>query len=308
MTAFVERAAAKINLTLEVLGRRADGYHELVSLVAFAPDVHDVVTLEPGPDLAVEVTGRIGAQITGENLVSRAADLAREVWAEPQLGRFIVDKNIPVAAGVGGGSADAAAALRAIARANPDPGAEPGADADAALVFGALAPRIGADVAVCLGGGGSEAALMSGIGERVVRPDDIRPGDGPLLAGLGLHIVLVNPGVQVATGAVFQALAAPACENVSTAPVLPRFRHVADLLDYMQAARNDLERPARGIAPVIDDVLAALRAQPDCLIARMSGSGATCFGLFQTAAQAERAAKAITKPQPAWWAASSRLS
>ena len=294
MTAITETAPAKVNLTLEVHGRRADGYHELVSLVAFACDVSDSVRLELGGDLSVDATGRFGQEISGENLIATAAGLARAARPGIRLGRFTVDKTIPVAAGVGGGSADAAAALRALARAN--------GLSDPVQAFGAIAPQIGADVAVCLGGGGCQAALMSGIGERVARPEN-----GTLLDGFDVHGVLVNPGVQVATGAVFKALAAPALADLPPAPALPKFAGLAGLIAYLTASRNDLEPPALAIAPVIGEVLARLSAQRDCRLARMSGSGATCFGLFASADAARQAAAALSASQPDWWVVPSRF-
>ena len=295
MKTFVQTAAAKINLSLEVLGRRADGYHELISLVAFAADIHDTVSLEPGDDIAVDVTGRFGTEIVGDNLVIKAALLALEARPGIKLGRFSIDKGIPVAAGVGGGSADAAAALRAIADAN--------SLADPVNVFGDVAPKIGADVTVCLGGNGAEAALMSGIGERIARPVGQR-----LLDGFDVNAVLVNPRVQVLTRDVFTVLDAPICDTWPDPPKLPSFVDFSELLDYLEVTRNDLQQPALEYAPVIGDVLAVLKAQDTCRLARMSGSGATCFGLFSSRPDAERAANAIRQLQPQWWVECSNLS
>ena len=290
-----EFAAAKINLTLEVLGRRPDGYHELISLVAFARDVGDWLMLEPGPALKVETCGPEAIAIDGANLVFTAVEAIQRANPKIEAGAFRLEKHLPVAAGLGGGSADAAAAIRAIARLNDI--------ADAEAVFGALAGGIGADIPVCIGGGGRQAALMSGIGARVWRP-----AQSPLLPPEGLAAVLVNPRVPVPTGAVFAALAAPGLTSAPDARPLAPFASASACLAYIAASRNDLEAPALTIAPTIAAVLDALRERPACRLARMSGSGATCFGLFEEIGEARSAVAALRHAHPDWWIEATRLS
>lgn len=296
----VERAAAKINLSLEIVGRRPDGYHHLVSLVAFAPDIADTVTmragtLQPGEDVAVALTGLHAAHLGGVNIVATLVATLARTQPGLQLGHFTIDKQIPVAAGLGGGSADAAAALRAIAVANDI--------VDVETRFVALAATLGADVPVCLGGGGVTGAAMAGIGDVVWRPDNRS------LIPTGLFALLVNPGRPVATGAVFRRLDAPpsSAEPVPP-PVIGPFRDADDLLAYLAITRNDLEPPARAIEPKIATVLSAIAAQPGCRLVRMSGSGATCFGVFHDRAAAEAAHGAIHAVEPEWWCATSVLT
>ncbi|TAK47150.1 MAG: 4-(cytidine 5'-diphospho)-2-C-methyl-D-erythritol kinase [Xanthobacteraceae bacterium] len=276
MAVLIERARAKINLTLRVRGRRADGYHDLDSLVAFAA-LADRLALEPGPGIDLVVSGPRAAACgpAADNLVLVAAAQARARIAGLILGRFTLDKRLPAAAGIGGGSADAAAALRLIARANalsPD---------DSRLMDAARAT--GADVPVCLV---SRASRMRGIG------DELQPVAWPRIAA-----VLVNPGVAVATRDVFGALGLKAGEtlaadeNMNCAPLTPT---------GLAAGRNDLEPVAVGLQPVIGDVLAALRAT-GCVLARMSGSGATCFSLYADGRSALSAAHALRRAHPAWW-------
>lgn len=291
-----EFAAAKINLTLEVRGRRPDGYHELESLVAFARDAGDRLVLEPGPQRTLTTLGAEAAAIDGPNLVERAVDAILHHAPDLAAGRFTLEKQLPVAAGIGGGSADAGAAIRALARAN--------AIADPVAAFGSLALTLGADIPVCIGGNGCTAAFMAGIG------DDVwRPASGTLLPPGGLAAVLVNPRVAVSTGAVFAALAAPAL-HTDAAPSRrpPPFATTEDCLAYIAASRNDLEIPATAIAPQIGEVLGALRALAHCRLARMSGSGATCFALFDRWDRAREAATALTRTHPRWWVAATRLS
>ncbi|MEO0809614.1 MAG: 4-(cytidine 5'-diphospho)-2-C-methyl-D-erythritol kinase [Pseudomonadota bacterium] len=292
----IEKAYAKINLNLEVLGLRPDGYHELVSLVAFARDVFDVVTVTPAGKFSLVVSGPSGQHIDGDNLVLQAAEQAATIPAvSQQPGRIDLIKNLPVAAGLGGGSADAAATLRAIARLN--------AIDDIETAFAGLCPKLGADVPVCLQSGDAQAALMWGLGEQVWRPT----GAGGLLPP-GLSALLVNPGQPVPTGAVFRALAASPLEDVPSAPDKPGpFKTTTELVRFLQNSRNDLEKPARSITPLINDVLCALRTQPDCQLARMSGSGATCFGLFEDLSQAETAKARLAAQQTNWWLATTRL-
>jgi len=263
-----EKAPAKVNLTLRVLGRRADGYHEIESLVAFA-GVGDAVTFRPGGALALAMSGPTAAAAgdVADNLVLKAARALAERVESLKLGRFTLSKRLPVSAGLGGGSADAAAALRLLARANrmtPD---------DPRLMQAARAT--GADVPVCLD---PRARLMRGVGDILSDPLDL-----PRLFAL-----LVNPGVAVATKDVFAALNVPSAKP-------------AGLLADITNGRNDLEGPAIELEPAIADVLAVLRKLPGCRLARMSGSGATCFGLFDSTRAASAAARTLRVGYPAWW-------
>ncbi len=280
----IARAPAKVNLTLHVLGRRAaDGYHELESLVAFT-GAGDVLSLEPGPSLSLGVDGPT-AQAAGEggdNLVLRAARALSERAPKLLLGAFRLTKRLPVAAGVGGGSSDAAAALRLLARANGLHGDDP------RLLEAAQAT--GADVTVCLA---PRARMMFGAGETVGAPLELIP----------LPVVLVNPRVAVATGPVFQRLGLQPGERAGAAPH-PAVAESADreaLWRLLGKCRNDLEPAALAEAPVIRDVLALLGAARGCKLARMSGSGATCFGLFTSPRAAARAATTIHAAHPQWW-------
>ncbi len=285
----VTRAPAKVNLTLEVLGRRPDGYHTLDSLVAFA-GVHDTLALAPGTPLSLAVSGPFAeAAGAGEsNLVLRAAHALAARIPGMRLGAFTLVKRLPVAAGLGGGSSDAAAALRLLARLN-----RLGTDHPAVQE---AARGTGADVAVCLH---PRARAMGGIGDRV----------GPALGLPPLAAILVNPGVPLATADVFRALgAAPVSDSLIRADsdAIP-INDAGALLDGLAASRNDLEAPALRLCPPIGDALAALRAQPGCRLARMSGSGATCFGLFTDRASAAVAARRIRRARPGWWVAPTRL-
>ncbi|MBV9555595.1 MAG: 4-(cytidine 5'-diphospho)-2-C-methyl-D-erythritol kinase [Pseudolabrys sp.] len=272
-----ERASAKINLTLRVTGRRADGYHTLESLVAFA-DLSDELTLEPG-ESSLQVTGEFAAAsgASADNLVLKAEAALRAQLGGVKSGRFTLTKNLPVAAGLGGGSADAAAALRLLAKHN-------GVVLDDRRLMDA-ARQVGADVAVCLQ---SKPRIMRGVGDDLGLP----------LALPRLHTVLVNPGVAVATKDVFAAFdrRTASAANVTD---LPSQREA--LLAWLASFRNDLTDAACVRAPVIHDVLAALSSLPGCRLARMSGSGATCFALFDDADEASDAAVSLAKLQPKWW-------
>jgi 4-diphosphocytidyl-2-C-methyl-D-erythritol kinase len=277
-----ENAPAKVNLTLRVLGRRADGYHELESLVAFA-DVADRLALTPGRTLALEVRGPNAAQAgaDADNLVLKAANALTGLIPGLTLGAFALEKKLPVAAGIGGGSTDAAAALRLLARANNLAGDDP-------RVF-AAARATGADVPVCFD---PRTRLMRGIGEKLSAPLKL-----PRLAA-----VLVNPGVAVATKDVFAGWKPVAGPGASLdAAALAQLADPGQLLQFLQSQANDLETPAVALAPVIAEALAALRALPGCAVARMSGSGATCFALMSSAAAAADAAKTMQGKFPDWW-------
>lgn len=283
------RAPAKVNLTLEVLGRRPDGYHILDSLVVFA-GIHDTLALAPGAPLSLAVSGPFAeAAGAGEsNLVMRAAHALAARVPGLRLGAFTLVKRLPVAAGLGGGSSDAAAALRLLARLNRLAANHP--------VVQEAARVTGADVAVCLD---PRARAMGGIGDRV----------GPALRLPPLAAILINPGVPLATADVFRALgAAPAPDGLIRADSdAIRLDDAGACLDALRASRNDLEVPALRLCPPIGDALAALRGQPGCRLARMSGSGATCFGLFTDRASAAIAAHALRRTHPGWWVTPTRL-
>lgn len=265
------RAPAKINLTLHVRGRRADGYHLLESLVAFA-GVGDALQLDPSEPLGLTVSGPFAAGTggTADNLVLKAVRHLASRLPDLRTGHFHLVKRLPVASGMGGGSSDAAAALRLVARLNALKLDHP--------VLMEAARATGADVPVCLA---ARSRIMSGIGDVL----------GPALRPPSRHAVLVNPGVHVATPDVFRALGLVADEM-----------HMVDhRADDVAMGRNDLEAPAIRVAPVIADVLSALQADPACRIARMSGSGATCFGVYETSFASAAAARAIHQRHPEWW-------
>ena len=263
-------ARAKVNLALHVVGRRADGYHLLDSLVAFA-DFGDVVTVEPAPSLSLSITGPMAAGLSAgpDNLVLKAA----QMLGSPLGAAITLEKRLPIASGIGGGSADAAATMQAL-----------GALWGCALPDAGQVLALGADVPVCLAG---QSCRMAGIG------DQISP-----LALPPAHLVLVNPGVGLSTAAVFGALLRR--DNPPLPPAAPMPDAVA-LAAYLGHCRNDLEAPALSLVPQIGAVLAALQGQKGCLLARMSGSGATCFGLFASASAAEAAATALRAQSAAWW-------
>ena len=287
MGALNEHARAKVNLTLRVVGRRVDGYHDLESVVAFA-DCADRLSLTVGSELHLATTGPL-AQACGEttdNLVFKAAQLLRERVPDLKVGHFTLDKVLPVAAGIGGGSADAAAALRLLARANNL------AVDDPRLIE--VARLTGADVPVCLA---SRACVMTGVGETLL----------PLALPI-MPCVMVNPRVPVATKDVFKALGLRSGEllvgvsDVLRAPAWPEpGASLEDWVEALAAGSNDLEAPATRIQPVIGEVIAALNATNGAWLARMSGSGATCFAIYENTAEAQRAAQKIRLDHPGWW-------
>jgi 4-diphosphocytidyl-2-C-methyl-D-erythritol kinase len=272
----VEFAPAKVNLALHVTGRRADGRHLLDGLVAF-PRIGDALEGEPGPELSLRIDGPFAADLSGnDNLVLRAARLLA-----PGRGAALhLTKALPIASGIGGGSADAAAALRLLARLweVPLPGV-------AALL------GLGADLPVCLA---SRPCRMRGVGE-LLDPVSLPP----------FWIVLAHPSVPLATVAVFAALA-----SRQNPPLPPHtgFATPEALFGFLAAQRNDLEPAASALAPPIAEALGALRAQQGCRVARMSGSGATCFGLFAAEPAALAAAGAIRRARPAWWVAAAPVT
>jgi 4-diphosphocytidyl-2-C-methyl-D-erythritol kinase len=286
MTAISERAFAKVNLSLKVRGQRPDGHHDIESLVVFAA-VSDHVTLEPATDASVEVTGPFAMAIAGENLVTTGLSRLKQIEPRLKLGRITLVKNLPVAAGLGGGSADGAAVLRAVRRANPQ-------FADA-LDWRAIAVQLGADVAVCLL---SRPAFMWGIGEKV-QPLDSCPQ---------LPAVLVNPRRPLLTARVFKALRAGAAPLRLEPPEFPGpFATAKDLIAHLGRQGNDLEGAATQLLPEIADIKATLRSRPGCLVARLSGSGPTCYGIFDVGEAASEAATAIASAHSDWWVQVTRL-
>ncbi len=279
-------APAKLNLYLHVTGRRDDGYHLLDTLIAFA-DIGDAVTARPAPGrtLTLNVRGAFAKDLAGEadNLVARAARALRDAAGLDAGAHLVLDKRLPVASGIGGGSADAAATLKALSR-----------------LWGVemverdlldLALGLGADVPVCWAG---RAAFVGGIGEEMT----------PAPALPRVPLVLVNPLVGVSTPAVFKAREGPfqAADRFAETPI--DAAHLAHLLNNRD---NGLTAAARKLCPPIDAVLGALDAAPGRLLARMSGSGGTCFALFSDDAQALAARQAIAEHHPDWWVAAGRL-
>lgn len=278
-------AAAKINLYLHITGRRADGYHCLDSMVAFAA-IGDLVTAAPAGKISLRIEGPMAAGLAlsmEDNLVYRAACALADAAGVDSGAALTLVKHLPVASGLGGGSADAAAALQALRvlwnlSINDDE-------------LKRIGLALGADVPVCLGG---RATVMTGVGEKL---DD-------LAALPDCHLVLVNPGVAVSTATVFAGLAGGA---TNSPPPVGAFSDMADFLSMLEQRGNDLEAPATWVAPVISQVLESLRADPACRLARMSGSGATCFGLYEDEASAVICADQILLAHPEWWVTPTRL-
>ena len=263
-------APAKINLTLHITGQRDDGYHLLDSLVVFA-GIGDDLQIEAARDLTLEVSGPHGQGVPTDdsNLILRAAR-----YLHPSKGaKLRLEKNLPVASGIGGGSSDAAAALRGLSELWGDPLPQD------------VAP-LGADVPVCLR---AKPTRMSGIGERLE--------DLPVIPQCWL--LLVNPRVAVPTPQVFAQI--PSRQNPPMPDVIPAFDDIAHFAHWLGRMRNDMESAAIGIAPEIATVLAEIKAQPGCLLGRMSGSGATCWGMFGSWAKAQNAAESVAARHPDWW-------
>lgn len=280
-----EPAPAKINLYLHVVGRRPDGYHLLDSLVGFV-DLGDRVTVAPAPGAGPRLTldGRHAADLPAgeDNLVLHAARRLAAALDRPPDVAVHLTKELPVSSGIGGGSADAAAVLRALGRLW---------EVDPAAVLGSGLARLGADVPVCLA---SATRFVSGIGETLAA--------GPDLAGL--PAVLANPAVPVSTADVFRTRAGDFSGpgTFDERPARP-----ADLIDIIAERRNDLAPAARALAPVIAEVERRLAATPGCRLARMSGSGATCFGLYADSTAADQAARALAAARPGWWVRRARF-
>lgn len=265
---FRQLARAKVNLTLHVGALQNDGYHRVDSLVVFA-DIGDDLIFEPTTETRLSIDGADDLPTDGSNLILQAMSM---IEGAPH--HIHLTKNLPVSAGLGGGSANAAAVLRQFG---------------AILTNEQLAFNLGADIPVCLT---SRTALMRGIGEEVV----------PLPMLGQLSAVLVNPGVAVSTGAIFKAMDSAPREKTPKANA-----STGGLLSRTLAGVNDMQDFAIAQAPIISDVLRSLAGQTGCELARMSGSGATCFGVFRSDAQAAAAAKAISAVQTDWWVRSCRL-
>lgn len=280
----VEAAPAKLNLYLHVVGRRPDGYHLLDSLVAFT-EYGDVVRAAPAAGLTLRLDGPFAEGLTGDpaNLAYKAA-MALQARCGGAGAALDLTKNLPVAAGLGGGSADAAATLRALARLWRVPAAEAG------LIE--IAQPLGADVPVCVRG---TPTYFGGIGDELAV--------APRLPAVG--VVLVNPRIPLPTAKVFAARGGPFSPpaRFSEPP-----RDAADLAQLLSQRRNDLEPPAVGLVPSIATVLAGLAASPGCRLARMAGSGATCFGIYDNVVTAEQAAGWLAAREPAWWTRATRLT
>lgn len=275
------RAPAKVNLYLHVTGRRADGYHLLDSLAVF-PAVGDVLRAEPAAGLSLVLAGPFGAALAADadNLVLRAARALAEAAGISPRARLILTKNLPVASGIGGGSADAAAALRALSSLW-------NLTLDEARLR-EIAVGLGSDVPVCLAG---DCAFMEGRGE-ILTAVKCLPR---------LSLLLVNPGVAVSTREVFAALQSRSGVGMK----LPQdgFGDSADLLRFLDSTRNDLEAPARVLQPVIGALLDSLCGLPGALFARMSGSGASCFGIFADDESCRRGGAQLRAQHPGWWIA-----
>jgi 4-diphosphocytidyl-2-C-methyl-D-erythritol kinase len=281
------RAPAKINLFLHVGDRRSDGYHALESLIVFA-ETSDRLEFTPGSNVTLKIIGPFGKALSrdSDNLVLKAARALRAKYPDEGQGAHIaLEKNLPLASGLGGGSADAAATLRALNELWS-------LDLPESELLD-IAAEIGSDVPACLL---SAPCWTEGRGERVTKLAAMPP----------FELVLVNPGVAVPTGPVFAALNARSGVGAIAPP--PPLASVWELVAYLADAGNDLEAPAGRFAPVIEDVLAALGHEPACVLAQMSGSGATCFGLFDGPVYGAGAAERIAHEHPHWWVRSTRIA
>ncbi len=293
MSAVVERLApAKVNLFLHVGPLADDGYHPLSSLMAFA-DVGDVIRFQFDELMTFEITGPFGEGLSplGDNLVVRARDMAMAAFEGtwPPF-RLTLDKRLPIAAGVGGGSSDAAAALHLLKTA-----LRLEAGAGEADPLDAIARRLGSDVPACLA---AAATFATGRGDDLAAPPAFRD----------LDIVLVNPGALSPTGAVYRAYDEAGAPGGAEAPAWPGTLETLEaLVVFLQGTRNDLEAPAIALTPAIGEALEVLREQPESLFVRMSGSGATCFAITANAAAAEALAERLSRRRPDWWVRPSRL-
>ncbi len=282
MSSLRKFAPAKINLFLHVTGKRDDGYHTLESLVAFA-DIGDEITFQPADTLSVDIRGPYadGLSVTDNSIIKAAQFYAHRHCLNPS-GKFTLTKNLPIASGIGGGTADAAAALHVLESAHGQP--IPDATALTAL---------GADVPVCVSG---DVVVMQGIGEVIT----------PVAAFPTCDVLLINSGHSVATADVFRGLQPP-YSGPLVQPTTAGWATLSELTDFLQTTRNDLVKPALSLAPQISGVVAALSRSKGCKIARMSGSGATCFGIFESSEAAQTAAEIIAEGHPTWWIKQGKL-
>ena len=276
-------APAKVNLYLHVLGARADGYHKLDSLLVFC-DLGDWVEVLAGDDLTVRVGGLFADDIGTENIVLRAATMLRDAFAITRGAAIRLSKVLPVAAGMGGGSSDAAATIRGLCRLwDLEPGVPEIVE---------LAARLGADVPACLI---ARPVMVGGIGEQIITHPTL-----PVMA-----LALINPGIAVLSAEVYDRCH-PLGPAIATAIEPPS--RLSTLIPWLTQRRNDLTPAARGLAPEIGEVLAFLESQRGCLLARMSGSGATCFGIFERLDLAASATAVAARHYPQWWARTATTS
>ncbi len=281
-------AKAKINLNLHVIGQGEDGYHQLQSLVVFA-EIGDEITCRPATTDSFTINGPFANSLdaNANNLVTHALSLFRENWpkAASHPLSITLTKNLPIASGIGGGSADAAATLKLLQVLSNQ------TISDADLL--PLAKELGADVPVCRS---QHATLMEGRGEILT----------PISSVPKLYAVLANPLKSISTPKVFAALKTK--QNPKLPPIPKTLANPRDLTTYLKTTRNDLEPPAKKRAPEIEQLTQFLSQQPDCLMSRMSGSGATVFGLFETIGAADKAAEELAKKWPNYWCAATSLS
>ena len=288
MTPLIEIAPAKVNMFLHVTGRRKDGYHNLESMVCFSSSIADKLTYYPnGQPFRLGMKGPFARQMPAgvHNSIIQALGLFQKATGQQVTGHLLLEKNLPIAAGIGGGSSDAAAALRLIARHHKID--------DASAVLHKIAPIIGADVPVCLP---VSAAYMRGTGEDIIKIPNWPP----------CPVVLVNPGVQLSTKDVFQALDIPFSPPLVRSYMPPQDIH--EYIEWLWQFTNTLTDTAKKQCPAIGNVIRAFIQQKGCRLTRMSGSGATCFGLFEHKSTAAAAAKEIKKNHPDWWVAAGMLN
>jgi 4-diphosphocytidyl-2-C-methyl-D-erythritol kinase len=276
-------APAKINLFLHITGRRSDGYHTLQSLIGFA-DIGDVINIEPAQHFTFSIEGPFAGPLEREdadyenNLVVKAAQGLANIVDKPLNIHIRLTKNLPIAAGLGGGSSDAAASIWGLQK-------YWGLSRDTPYLW-PLLTRLGADVPVCLR---AQPQIMEGIGE-ALKPAPLMPD---------IPILLVNPSQSCSTHEVFLRSSSKVYKDNIKAPA--GFSTVFEIIHFLQKCDNDLFDSAVSLLPEIRNVMSALEMQKDCLFARMSGSGASCFGLFETMNEAKKAAKIIAKDNPEWW-------
>lgn len=287
MTPLTEPAPAKINLALHVTGQRDNGYHELHGLTVFT-ELSDELMAEPAGADRLKVTGPFASALgpAANNLVNAAVAAFRDEWPGAVQGgvALTLDKQLPVASGIGGGSADAAAALRIMAHLAGEP-----VDRERLM---AVATRLGADVPMCLI---SRTCEIAGVG------DEVRP----LPASPKAHLVLVNPLLPISTAEVFRRLE---CRTNAPMPALPDHAERLSVFSlWLADTRNDLEAPATALAPVIGEIRLAVAKTAGCVLARMSGSGATVFGLYGSSAQAMQAARDLRQAFPSYWVAATPI-